>query len=92
MIKNKYLLPRIDDLKDAIVFLKTNLRSDYYHLKVRESDIPKTTFWTRYGHYEFLVMTYKLWKTPAVFIDLMNKVFEKYLDKFVIAFINNILE
>ena len=95
MIKNKYPLPRIDDLfdqlKGAIVFSKIDLRSGYYQLKVHENDIPKTAFWTRYGHYEFLVMSFGLTNAPAVFMDLMNRVFEEYLDKFVIIFIDNIL-
>ena len=94
-IKNKYLLPRIDDLfdqlKGAIVFSKIDLRSGYYQLKVRESDIPKIAFQTRYGHYEFLVMSFGLTNAPAAFMDLMNRVFEEYLDKFIIVFIDDIL-
>ena len=94
-IKNKYPLPRIDDLFDQLrgitVFLKIDLRSDYYQLKVHESDIPKTTFRTRYRYYEFLVMSFGLTNAPAAFMDLINRVFEEYLDKFVIVFIDNML-
>ncbi|KAA3469776.1 DNA/RNA polymerases superfamily protein [Gossypium australe] len=83
-IKNKYPLPRIDDLfdqlKGATVFSKIDLRSAYYQLLVKDLDVPKTTFRTRYRHYEFLVMPFGLANAPAVFMDLMNQIFRSYLD------------
>ena len=94
-VKNKYPLPRIEDLsnqlKGASVFSKIDLRSRYYQLRVKEVDVPKTAFKTRYGHYEFLVIPFGLTNAPAAFMDLMNRVFSPYLDQFVVVFINEIL-
>ncbi|GJZ09570.1 putative reverse transcriptase domain-containing protein [Tanacetum coccineum] len=94
-VKNRYPLPRIDDLFDQLqrssVYSKIDLRSGYHQLRVREEDIPKTAFRTRYGHYEFQVMPFGLTNALAVFMDLMNRVCKPYLDKFVIVFINDIL-
>ncbi|GJX52172.1 putative reverse transcriptase domain-containing protein [Tanacetum coccineum] len=94
-VKNRYPLPRIDDLFDQLqgssIYSKIDLRSGYHQLWVREEDIPKTAFRTRYGHYEFQVMPFCLMNASAVFMDLMNRVCKPYLDKFVIVFINDIL-
>jgi hypothetical protein len=94
-IKNKCPLPRNDDLFDqlrgACVFSKADLRSGYHQLKIHECDIPKTAFVSRYGLYEYTVMSFGLTNAPAYFMYLMNKVFMEYLDKFVMLFIDDIL-
>ena len=94
-IHNQYPLPRIDELFDQLqgsrVYSKIYLRSGYHQLRVQEGDVPKTVFRTRYGHYEFLVMPFGLTNAPTAFMDLMNRVFQLYLDRFVIVFINDIL-
>jgi hypothetical protein len=94
-IKNKYSLPRIDDIFDqlcgACVLSKIDLQSGYHQLKIRECDIPKTAFVSRYGLYEYMVMSFGLTNAPAYFMYLMNKVFMEYLDMFVVVFINDIL-
>ncbi|GKC99424.1 putative reverse transcriptase domain-containing protein, partial [Tanacetum coccineum] len=94
-VKNRYPLPRIDDLFNQLqglsAYSKIDLRSGYHQQRVHEEDIPKTAFKTRYGHYEFQVMPFGLTNAPAVFIDLMNRVCKPYLDKFVIVFIDDIL-
>ncbi|KAK1606927.1 hypothetical protein QYE76_030600 [Lolium multiflorum] len=94
-IKNKYPLPRINDLFDqlegASVFSKIDLRSGYFQLKIREQDIPKTAFVTRYGSYEYTVMPFGLTNAPSYFMNMMNKVFMEFLDKFVVVFIDDIL-
>lgn len=94
-IKNKYPLPRIDDLFDQLqgaqVFSKIDLRSGYHQLKVKAEDVEKTAFRSRYGPFEFLVMPFGVTNAPAAFMDLMNRVFKNYLDEFVIVFIDDIL-
>jgi hypothetical protein len=95
IVKNKYPLPRIDILFDQLskakVFSKIDLRSDYHQIKIRLEDVPKTAFSTRYGLYEYLVMSFGLTNAPAHFMYLMNSVFMPELDKFVVVFIDDIL-
>jgi hypothetical protein len=95
IVKNKYPLLRIDDLfdqlKDAKIFSKVDIRSVYHQVRIKEEDISKTTSRTRYGHYEFTVVSFGLSNAPVVFMYLMNGVFREYLDKFVIVFLDDIL-
>ena len=94
-VKNKYPLPRIEDIfyqwKGASVFSKIDLRSGYYQLQVKDVDVPKIAFRTRYSYYEFLAMPFGLTNAPAAFMDLMNRVLHPYLDQFVVVFIDDIL-
>ena len=94
-VKNKYHLPRIDDffyqLQGAQYFSKIDLRSGYHQLRISEADIPKTAFRTRYGHYEFLVISFGLTNAQTTFMDLINRVFIPYMDQFVVVFIDDIL-
>jgi hypothetical protein len=94
-VKNKYPLPRIDLLFDQLIgaqiFLRIDLRSGYHQIKICEEDIPKTTFSTRYGLYEYLVMSFGLTNAPTHFMYLMNSVFMEEMDKFVVLFIDDIL-
>ena len=94
-IKNKYPLPRIDDLFYQLggsqYFSKIDLRSSYHQLKIREQDVPNIAFRTRYGHFEFLVMSFSLTNAPETFTDLMNKIFKPYLDRFVVVYIDDII-
>ena len=95
IVKNKSLLPRIEDLFDqfegASVFSKIDLQLGYYQLRVKDDDVPKTTFRTKYGHYEFLIMPFGLTNASTAFMDLMNWVFHPYLNQFVVVFIDDIL-
>ena len=94
-INNRYPLPRIDDLFDQLrgaqVYSKIDLHTSYHQLRVRETDIPKTAFRMRYGHFEFTVMPIGLMNALAAFMDLMHRVFQPYLDQFVIVFVDDIL-
>ena len=93
-IKNKYPLPLIDELfdqlRDAVVYSKLDLRQGYYQLRIRKEDIPKIVFNARYGHFEFAVMPFGLTNAPAAFMDLMHRVFKPYLDQFMVVFIDDI--
>ena len=94
-IKNRYPLTRIDDLFDQVrgasVFSKIDLRTGYHQLRINDEDIVKTYFRTRYGHYEFVVLPFGLTNAPTTFMGLINNVLNKYLDKFVLVFIDDIL-
>jgi len=94
-IKNRYPLPRIDDLMDQLVgarvFSKIDLRSGYHQIKVKDEDMQKTAFRTRYGHYEYSVMPFGVTNAPGVFMEYMNHIFHAYLDRFVVVFIDDIL-
>jgi hypothetical protein len=94
-VKNKYPLPRIDDLFDQIrgenIFSKIEMRSRYHHVRIKEEDISKTKFRTMYGHYECVVVPFGLTNAPTFFMCLMNDIFINYLDKFIIVFFNDIL-
>jgi hypothetical protein len=94
-VKNRYPMPQIDDLfdqmKGAAVFSKIDLRSGYHQLRIKEGDIPKTTFWTQFGHYEFVVVPFRLTIAPTLFMSLMNGVLWKYFDHFVQVFLDDIL-
>ena len=93
--KNRYHLLKIDDLFDQLrgerVYSKIDLHTSYHQLRVRETDIPKTMFRTRYGHFEFIVMPFGLTNAPPAFMDLMHRVFQPFLDQFVVVAIDNIL-
>ena len=94
-INNRYPLPRIDDLfyrlRGAWVYFKIDLRTSYHQLRVWEGDAPKTTLRTRYGHFEFTVIPFELTNAPMTFMNLMHKVFQLYLERFAIVFVDDIL-
>jgi hypothetical protein len=94
-IKNKYPLPRIDvlfeQLRGAKLFSKIDLNSGYHQLRIREEDIEKTAFSTRYGHYEHAVMPFGLTNAPAAFMEAMNGMLHEYLDDFIVVFLDDIL-
>ena len=94
-IKNWYPLPRNDDLFDQLrgarVYSKIDIRTGYHQLRVRDEDIPKIAFRTRYGPFEFTVMPFGLRNAPAAFMDLMHRIFQPYLDQFVVVFVDDIL-
>jgi hypothetical protein len=94
-IKNKYPLPRINDLFDQVcganIFSKLDLRSSYHQVRIKDEDINKPAFQTRYGHYEFVVIPFGLTNSPTTFMCLMNNIFSQYLDKFLVVFIDDIL-
>ena len=95
IVKNKYPIPRIDDLfnqlKGASVFSKIDLQYGYHQLRIKDADVHKTEFRTGYGHYEFLVMQFGLKNAPTALMDLINRVFRPYVDRFFMVFIDNIL-
>ena len=94
-IQNQYLLPRTDELFDQLrgarVYSKIDLRIGYHQLRVRETDIPKTAFGTRYGHFEITVMPFGLTNALGAFMDLMHRIFQPYLDQFIVVFVDEIL-